>query len=275
MILKRRGAYRNSQGGDIQAVIPCRNRKTGDIQAALLQGNKPEPEEDPRRLVALPGRGHFEDRPDGRAGYEEPRGGEREAGIPVPADKAELRLFPRTEQGGAILPGDPGPSPRVRLSRPAGGPDEEAEGRGAEADPPGRFPALPGFRIRRVFRSRDGKIEGRQGDLAGSVEEKVIFQHGLAPGFPAGAFRKPGFDPYPIQGKQGGQRGKFHLDFPGEGVIHQEAQGPVLPGKGGLGKAFRFQPGRALGFQAGGRQQKPRQGKERCRQKLKFRKGPL
>jgi hypothetical protein len=80
----------------------------------------------------------------------------------------------------------------------------------------------------------------------------------LTPGFPTGAFRKPGFDPYPIQGKGGRQGRQLHLDFPGEGMIHQEAYCPVFPGKGGLGKGFCYQPGRFLGFQAAGRQQETR-----------------
>jgi hypothetical protein len=75
----------------------------------------------------------------------------------------------------------------------------------------------------------------------------------LAPDFPAPFFRA-GLDPYPVQGKGGGQGRQFHLDFPGEGMIHQEAYRPVFPGKGGLGESFRYQPGRILGFQ-GARQQ--------------------
>jgi hypothetical protein len=83
----------------------------------------------------------------------------------------------------------------------------------------------------------------------------------LPPDFPAGVFGKPGFDPYPVQGKGGGQGRKFHLDFPGQGMIHQETYRPVFPGQGGLGEGFRYQPGRFLGFQRA-RQQKARQEQE-------------
>jgi hypothetical protein len=84
----------------------------------------------------------------------------------------------------------------------------------------------------------------------------------LTPDFTAGLFRKPGFDPYPVQGKGGGQGGQFHLDFPGDGMIHQKAYRPVFSGKRGLGESFRYQPGRLLGLQAAGRQQETCQKQE-------------
>jgi hypothetical protein len=174
-------------------------------------------------------------------------------------DQAKFHLFSGTEQGGDAFPGEPGTLGRGRPPGPglAGGPDEKLNGGGKETDTPGLF-----LRIILSLRGRDGELKGPQGNAARGVEEKVVFQHSLTPDLSAGALCNPGLDPYPIQGKGGRQGRQFHLHFPGEGMIHQEADGPVFPGKGGLRESRHLQPGRSLGFQEAGQEEKgqePRQ----------------